>query len=74
MQAYKFSNGGYVAHNVRFFFRAGKFSIWYAADGSVLSIEAFDKLGRASRRVSASVQREAPLMFARVKLCADMTA
>ena len=72
MQAHKFSSGGYVVHDVRFCCSAGKFSIWYNPDGSVADIDAIDKLGRAGRRVPASVQRKAPLMFARVKLCADM--
>lgn len=72
MQAHKFSNGGYVAHDVRFCCSAGKFSIWYDADGAVVDIDAIDKLGRSSRRVPASVQRKAPLMFARVKLCATL--
>jgi hypothetical protein len=74
MQAHKFSNGGYVAHKVRFCCSACKFSIWFNPDGSVEDIEAIDKLGRAGRRVSASVQRKAPLIFASVKLCADMAA
>lgn len=74
MQVHKFSNGGYVAHGVRFCCSAGKFSIWYAADGSVSDIEAIDKLGRAGRRIPDSVQRKAPLMFARVKLYAELVA
>jgi hypothetical protein len=72
MQVHKLSNGNYVAHDVRFCCSANKFSIWYDASGAVTDIDAIDKLGRANRRVPASVQRKAPLMFARVKLCAEM--
>ena len=72
MQCHKFSNGAFVAHDVRFACSAGKFSIWYDAAGNVTDIDAIDKLGRANRRVPASVQRKAPLMFARVKLCATL--
>ena len=74
MQVHKFSNGGYVAHKVRFSCSPCKFSIWFNPDGSVADIEAIDKLGRAGRRVPVSVQRKAPLMFAHVKLCAEMAA
>jgi hypothetical protein len=72
MQAHKFSNGGYVAHDVRFCCSAGKFSIWYDDAGNVTDIDAIDKLGRPNRRVPASVARKAPGMFARVKLCATL--
>ena len=72
MQVHKFSTGGYVAHDVRFCCAAGKFSIWYDDAGRVVDINAIDKLGRCNRRVPASVQRKAPLMFARVKLCAEL--
>jgi hypothetical protein len=51
-----------------------KFSIWFNPDGSVADIDAIDKLGRANRRVPASVRRKAPLMFARVKVCAELAA
>lgn len=66
MQAHKFSNGSYVAHAVRFCCSPLKFSIWYAADGSVTDIDAIDKMGRPNKRVPASVQRKAPHLFARV--------
>ena len=72
MQAHKFSNGGYVAHDVCFCCSAGKFSIWYDDAGNVTDIDAIDKLGRAGRRVPVSVQRKAPILFARVKLCATL--
>ncbi len=73
MQAHKFSTGGYVAHDVRFCCSAGKFSIWYDANGAVVDIDAIDKMGRNNRRVPASVQRKAPMMFARVRLFAELT-
>lgn len=73
MQVHKFSAGGYVAHDVRFCCSAGKFSIWYDANGAVVDIDAIDKMGRNNRRVPASVQRKAQEMAARVKLCAEMT-
>lgn len=66
MQCHQFSNGGFVAHDVRFACSAGKFSIWYDAAGNVTDIDAIDKLGRANRRVPASVKRKAPHLFARV--------
>ena len=72
MQCHQFNNGGFVAHDVRFACSAGKFSVWYDAAGNVTDIDAIDKLGRPNRRVPASVQRKAPLMFARVKLCATL--
>ena len=71
MQAHKFSTGGYVVHGARFCCSAGKFSIWYDANGAVVDIDAIDKRGRNNRRVPAWVQRKAPMMFARVKLCAE---
>ena len=66
MQVYKFSNGSYVAHAVRFACSPLKFSIWFAADGSVSDIDAIDNLGRPNKRVPASVKRKAPHLFARV--------
>lgn len=72
MQCFKFSTGSYVAHAARFACSGQKFSIWYDADGRVADIEAIDAKGRASRRVPASVQRKAALMFPRVKLIAEM--
>lgn len=47
MQAYQFSDAsGYVAHGIKLTSYASRFSVWYAADGRIIDVEAKDKRGR----------------------------
>lgn len=49
MQKQTFSNGGFVLHRIPARNCNGKLSAWFDAQGALLDIEAFDKLGRAKR-------------------------
>lgn len=57
MQVQRFTNGGYVAHGLRFneSFCKLKLSVWYGPEGHVLDCEGFDSAGR-SRPVPSKVK------------------
>lgn len=64
MQVQRFSNGGYVAHGLKFNsdFCKLRISAWYDADGRVTDCEGFDAANR-SRPVPDKVKRRLGVEF-----------
>ena len=64
MQASKFSNGSYVAHDVRVNSDVSpmRFSVWFSAEGELTDCEAFYKNNR-TRAVSPKVRKVLATMF-----------
>lgn len=64
MQVTRFSNGGFAIHKVAN--GAGRASAWFDDAGSLVDIEAFDRMGRHSRP-SQALKEECKRLGQRVK-------